>query len=87
MGASKKSETVKLRIDADAHELIARAADISGTSVAEFMSEAAVVLAREKLQHRRASGDSADLCDRLAAPGVARETLVRLVENQVDWID
>ncbi len=91
MSALKKSKTVNLRIDPEAHELISRAAEICGKSITAFMTEASVYSAQEELLDQRFIGVSADVftevSDRLAAPGVVRDRLVRLFESRVDWID
>ena len=91
MAALKKSRMLNLRIDPDAHEMIARAAGIKGKSVTAFMTEASVTSAQEELLNERFMGVSADVfaevSDKLAAPGVARDRLVRLFESRVDWID
>lgn len=91
MSALKKSKTVNLRIDPEAHELISRAADICGKSITAFMTEASVSSAQEELLDQRFFGVSADVfaevSDKLAAPGVARDRLVRLFESRVDWVD
>ena len=42
MPALKKSKTVNLRIDPEAHDLIARAAEVCGKSLTAFMTEASV---------------------------------------------
>ena len=91
MSALKKTKMVNLRIDPEAHDLISRAADICGKSVTAFMTEASVYSAQEELLNERFIGVSADVfaevSDKLAAPGVARDRLVRLFETRQDWID
>ena len=91
MSALKKSKVVNLRIEPEAHELIARAAEICGKSVTAFMTEASVYSAQEELLNERFIGVSADVfaavSEKLAAPGVARDRLVRLFESRVDWVD
>jgi uncharacterized protein (DUF1778 family) len=91
MSALKKSKMVNLRIDPETHDLIARAADICGKSVTAFMTEASVYSAQEELLNERFVGMSADVfaevSDKMAAPGVARDRLVRLFETRTDWID
>lgn len=91
MSALKKSKMVNLRIDPETHDLITRAAEICGKSVTAFMTEASVYSAQEELLNERFIGISADVfsevSDKLAAPGVARDRLVRLFETRADWID
>lgn len=91
VSALKKSKILNLRIEPEAHELISRAAEISGKSVSAFMTEASVSSAQEELLNERFISVPADVfaevSDKLAAPGVARERLVRLFESRVDWID
>jgi uncharacterized protein (DUF1778 family) len=91
MAALKKSKTVNLRIDPEAHDLIARAAEVCGKSVTAFMTEASVYSAQEELLDQRFIGVSAEVFDKvnemLAAPGEARDRLVRLFEHRVEWMD
>ncbi len=91
MSASKKSKTVNLRIDPEAHDLIARAAEVCGKSITAFMTEASVYSAQEELLDQRFIGVSAEVFDKvnemLSTPGVARDRLVRLFENRVEWMD
>lgn len=91
MSAQRKSKTVNIRIEPEAHDLIARAAEVCGKSITAFMTEASVYSAQEELLDQRFIGVSADVfeavSDKLSAPGVARDRLVRLFENHVEWID
>ncbi len=91
MSASKKTKIVNLRIDPEAHDLIARAAEVCGKSITAFMTEASVYSAQEELLDQRFIGVSAEVFDEvnemLAAPGVARDRLVRLFEHRVEWMD
>lgn len=91
MTALRKSKTVNLRIEPEAHDLIARAAEVCGKSITAFMTEASVYSAQQELLDQRFIGVPPDVFDavndRLAAPGVARDQLVRLFESKVAWID
>jgi uncharacterized protein (DUF1778 family) len=91
MSALKKTRTINLRIEPEAHDLIARAADVCGKSITAFMTEASVYSAQEELLDQRFIGVSAQVFDavneKLAAPGVARDRLVSLFESKVDWMD
>jgi len=91
MSVLKKSKTVNLRIDPEAHDLIARAAEVCGKSITAFMTEASVYSAQEELLDQRFIGVSAEVFDEvnemLTAPGVARDRLVRLFEHRVEWMD
>jgi len=91
MSALKKSKTVNLRIDPEAHDLIARAAEVCGKSITAFMTEASVYSAQEELLDQRFIGVSASVFDSvnetLTAPGVARDRLVRLFEHRIEWMD
>jgi uncharacterized protein (DUF1778 family) len=91
MPALKKTRTINLRIEPEAHELIARAAEVCGKSITAFMTEASVYSAQEELLDQRFIGVSAEVFDaiseKLAAPGVARDRLVKLFESKVDWLD
>jgi uncharacterized protein (DUF1778 family) len=91
MPALKKTRTINLRIEPEAHELIARAAEVCGKSITAFMTEASVYSAQEELLDQRFIGVSAEIFDaiseKLAAPGVARDRLVKLFESKVDWLD
>jgi len=82
---------INLRIEPEAHDLIAHAAEVCGESTTAFMTEASVYSAQEELLDRRFIGVSADVFDavseKLAAPGVAREHLVKLFESKVEWMD
>ena len=61
MAALRKSRTVNLRIDPEAHDLIARAAQVSGKSITAFMTEASVHSAQEELLDQRFIGVSAEV--------------------------
>lgn len=91
MSALKKTKTVNLRIEPDTHDLIARAAEVCGKSITAFMTEASVYSAQEELLDQRFIGVSSEVFDavdeRLAAPGVIRDQLVKLFESKADWID
>lgn len=91
MSAQLKTRTVNLRIDPEAHELIVRAAQICGKSITAFMTEASIHSAQEELLEQRFIGVSADvfeaLSDKLSAPGVARDQLVKLFESSFEWMD
>lgn len=91
MSAPRKTKIVNLRIDPEAHDVIARAAEVCGKSITAFMTEASVYSAQEELLDQRFIGVSAEVFDEvnemLAAPGVARDRLVRLFEHRVDWMD
>ena len=91
MSALKKTRVLNLRIDPEAHDLIARAAEVRGKSITAFMTEASVYSAQEELLDQRFIGVPAQVFDEvdemLTAPGVARDRLVKLFEHQVDWID
>ena len=91
MPALKKTRTINLRIEPEVHDLIARAADVRGTSITAFMTRASVSSAQEELLDQRFIGISAEVfeavSETLSAPGVAREALVKLFESKVDWID
>lgn len=91
MAALKKTKTVNLRIEPEAHELIARAAEVCGKSITAFMTEASVYSAQEELLDQRFISVSSDVFEsvneKLAAPGVARDQLVRLFESKTDWVD
>ncbi|MFS8048532.1 DUF1778 domain-containing protein [Rhizobium sp. BR 314] len=91
MSALKKTKTVNLRIEPETHELIARAAEVCGKSITAFMTEASVYSAQEELLDQRFIGVSADVfeavSDQLAAPGVARDNLVKLFQTKVEWMD
>ncbi|WP_042777673.1 DUF1778 domain-containing protein [Sinorhizobium fredii] len=91
MSALRKTRTVNLRIDPEAHDLIARAAEVCGKSITAFMTEASVYTAQEELLDQRFIGVSAEVfeavSDKLAAPGVARDELVKLLQSKVEWMD
>lgn len=91
MSALRKTRTINLRIEPEAHDLIARAAEVSGKSVSAFMTEASVHSAQEELLDQRFIGVPADVfnavSEMLAAPGVARAELVQLFETKREWID
>ncbi|GEC34267.1 hypothetical protein N181_27065 [Sinorhizobium fredii USDA 205] len=91
MPAPRKTRTVNLRIDPEAHDLIARAAEVCGKSITAFMTEASVYTAQEELLDQRFIGVSAEVfeavSDKLAAPGVARDELVKLLQSKVEWMD
>jgi uncharacterized protein (DUF1778 family) len=91
MAALKKTRTINLRIEPEAHDLIARAAEVCGKSITAFMTEASVHSAQEELLDQRFIGVSADVfeavSEKLAAPGVARDQLVKLLESKVKWMD
>jgi uncharacterized protein (DUF1778 family) len=91
MSVQKKTKTINLRIDPEMHDLIARAAEVCGKSITAFMTEASLYSAQEELLDQRFIGVPADVFDavneKLAAPGLARDQLVRLFESRVDWID
>ena len=57
----KKSKTVNLRIEPEAHDLIARAAEVCGKSITAFMTEASVYSAQEELLDQRFIGVSSDV--------------------------
>ncbi|MBB3610952.1 DUF1778 domain-containing protein [Rhizobium sp. BK602] len=91
MSALKKTKTVNLRIEPETHDLIARAAEVCGKSITAFMTEASVYSAQEELLDQRFIGVSADVfeavSDQLAAPGVARDNLVKLFQTKMEWMD
>ena len=91
MSAQRKTSTVNLRIEPEAHDLIARAAEVCGKSITAFMTEASVYSAQEELLDQRFMGVSAEVFesvnDLLNAPGVARDRLVKLFESNVEWMD
>ncbi|MBZ9789606.1 DUF1778 domain-containing protein [Rhizobium sp. T1470] len=91
MSAPRKTKTVNLRIEPETHDLIARAAEVCGKSITAFMTEASVYTAQEELLDQRFIGVSADVfeavSEQLAAPGVARDNLVKLFQTKVDWMD
>ncbi|MCW1413534.1 DUF1778 domain-containing protein [Rhizobium sp. 1AS11] len=91
MSALKKTKTVNLRIEPETHDLIARAAEVCGKSITAFMTEASVYTAQEELLDQRFIGVSAEVfdavSDQLAAPGVARDNLVKLFQTKVEWMD
>lgn len=91
MSALRKTKTVNLRIEPETHDLIARAAGVCGKSITAFMTEASVYAAQEELLDQRFIGVSADVfeavSEQLAAPGVARDNLVKLFQIKVDWMD
>jgi uncharacterized protein (DUF1778 family) len=91
MSALKKSRTINLRIEPEAHDLIARAAEVCGKSITAFMTEASLYSAQEELLDQRFLGVSSDVFEavneQLAAPGTARDNLVRLFESRVEWMD
>ncbi|MBB3319036.1 uncharacterized protein (DUF1778 family) [Rhizobium sp. BK181] len=91
MSALRKTKTVNLRIEPETHDLIARAAEVCGKSITAFMTEASVYAAQEELLDQRFIGVSADVfeavSEQLAAPGVARDNLVKLFQIKVDWMD
>ena len=83
MSALKKTRTINLRIEPEAHDLIARAAEVCGKSITAFMTEASVYSAQEELLDQRFIA----INEKLAAPGVARDQLVKLLESKIDWMD
>jgi len=91
MSALRKTKTVNLRIEPETHDLIARAAEVCGKSITAFMTEASVYTAQEELLDQRFIGVSAEVfdavSDQLAAPGVARDNLVKLFQTKLDWMD
>ncbi len=91
MSALRKTRTVNLRIDPEAHDLIARAAEVCGKSITAFMTEASVYSAQEELLDQRFIGVSAEVfeavSDKLATPGAARDELVKLFQRKVEWMD
>ncbi|MBY5762553.1 DUF1778 domain-containing protein [Rhizobium leguminosarum] len=91
MSALRKTKTVNLRIEPETHDLIARAAEVCGKSITAFMTEASVYTAQEELLNQRFIGVSAEVfdavSDQLAAPGVARDNLVKLFQTKVEWMD
>ncbi|ANP88232.1 DUF1778 domain-containing protein [Rhizobium leguminosarum] len=91
MSALRKTKTVNLRIEPETHDLIARAAEVCGKSITAFMTEASVYTAQEELLDQRFIGVSAEVfdavSDQLAAPGVARDNLVKLFQTKVEWMD
>jgi uncharacterized protein (DUF1778 family) len=91
MSALKKTRTVNLRIEPEAHDLIARAAEVCGKSITAFMTEASVYSAQEELLDQRFIGVSADVFEavneQLSAPGVARDNLVKLFQTKMEWMD
>lgn len=90
MSAQRKTRTVNLRIDPEAHDLIARAAEVCGKSITAFMTEASVYTAQDELLDQRFIGVSADVfeavSDKLSAPGVERDQLVKLFASNVEWM-
>jgi uncharacterized protein (DUF1778 family) len=91
MSAIRKSKAINLRIDPEAHDLIACAAEICGKSITAFMTEASVHSAQEELLDQRFIGVSAEIFEtvsqQLAAPGIAHERLVKLFQSRVQWMD
>lgn len=91
MTAVRKSETVNFRIDPDAHELVRRAARISGKSVTAFITEAAISSAQKELLDQRFVGvDSAvfdSVLDLLDEPAQVNAELVALFRKQPVWLD
>jgi len=91
MSAQKKTKVVNLRIEPEAHELITRAAEVCGKSITAFMTEASVYSAQEELLDQRFIGVSAEIfeavSEKLVAPGVARDRLVKLFESKIDWME
>ncbi len=87
----EESQTVNFRIDPETHELVRRAAEISGKSVTAFMTEAAVHSAQKELLDQRFVGVSGavfdSLLDQLEEPAKANAELVRLFRQQPEWID
>lgn len=91
MSALKKTRTINLRIEPEMHDIISCAADVSGKSITAFMTEASIHSAKEELLDQRFIGVSPNVfdavSDKLSAPGIARDRLVKLFEGRVAWID
>lgn len=86
-----KSQAVSFRIDPQTHDLVRRAAEISGKSVTAFMTEAAVYSAQKELLEQRFVGVGSTVFDnvlaQLDAPAEVNAELVRLFRQQPEWID
>jgi uncharacterized protein (DUF1778 family) len=91
MSALKKTRTINLRIEPETHDLISRAAEISGKSITAFMTEASLESAREELLEQRFIGLPADVFETvretLTVPGFARKELVALFQKKIEWLD
>ncbi|MEP7456167.1 DUF1778 domain-containing protein [Phyllobacterium sp. SB3] len=91
MSALKKTEKINLRMDADAHDTISRAAEICGKSLTAFMTEAAVYSAQKELLDQRFIGVDARVFDNvnelLSKDGKPNKELVKLFKSNIGWID
>lgn len=91
MRTPRKTRTINLRIEPEHHDLIAQAASLGGHSVTAYMTEAALLKAREDLIDRRFIDLSADAFAEISAaldgPGEAQARLVRLFSTRRDWLD
>ncbi|CAN7146425.1 DUF1778 domain-containing protein [Pararhizobium sp. LjRoot238] len=91
MSASRKDETISLRMDARTREVISRAAAICGKSVTSFMTEAAYSSAQKELLDHRFVGVDATVFDAvetlLSEPAKVHPRLVELFKANREWID
>lgn len=91
MPASRKDETISLRMDARTREVISRAAAICGKSVTSFMTEAAYSSAQKELLDQRFVGVDATVFDAvetlLSEPAKVHPRLVELFKANREWID
>jgi len=91
MSASRKDETISLRMDARTREVISRAAAICGKSVTSFMTEAAYSSAQKELLDQRFVGVDATAFDAvetlLSEPAKVHPRLVELFKANREWID
>lgn len=85
MSALRKTRTINLRIEPEAHDLIARAAEVSGKKRQRVHDRGVCSLRAGRIAgpalHRRAATLDA-VSEILAAPGVARAELVQPVRDQ-----
>lgn len=91
MPATKKNETINLRMDARTRDIISRAAEVSGKSLTAFMTEAAYVSAQKELLEQRFVGVEATVFDTvedlLAEPAKINDQLVEMFKSNREWID
>lgn len=91
MSASRKDETISLRMDARTREVISRAAAICGKSVTSFMTEAAYSSAQKELLDQRFVGVDATVFDAvetlLSEPAKVHPRLVELFKANREWTD
>ncbi len=91
MALVRKTQAVNFRIDPETHELVRRAAEISGKSITAFMTEAAVHSAQRELLEQRFVGVDSSVFDSVATmldePAKANAELVKLFRKQPEWID